>query len=148
LLAAKALAWLFTSTTISFRDSATKALVVLLENNIITVKELLSEFEKVNDPYVYERIFAAAYGAVLRSNKLEGLEDLSKYIVETIFKKDEIYPNVLVRDYARNIVEYASCKGYINIEEIEIIRPPYKSSFPSAFPTNDEIDAYKYDYKS
>jgi|LQYC01.1.fsa_nt_gi hypothetical protein len=148
LLAAKALAWLFTSTTISFRDSATKALVVLLENNIITITELLSAFEKVNDPYVYERIFAAAYGAVLRSDKLEGLEALSKYIVTTIFKKDEIYPNVLVRDYARNIVEYASYKRCIDLEEIEIIRPPYRSSFPSTFPTNDEIDAYKYDYNS
>lgn len=148
LLAAKALAWLFTSTNILLRDSATKALVVLLENNIVIITELLSEFEKVNDPYVYERIFAAAYGAVLCSEKLEELNSLSEYIVETIFRKDEIYPNVLVRDYARNIVEYATYKGFINLEEIEIIRPPYKSSFPSTFPTNDEIDAYKYDYKS
>ncbi len=148
LLAAKALAWLFTTTNISFRDSATKALVVLLENNLTTIKALLTEFEKVNDPYVYERIFAAAYGAVLRSHKLEGLKDLSEYIVETIFKADEVYPNVLVRDYARNIVEYASHRKCIIIENTDIIRPPYRSSFPSIFPSNDEIDAYEYDYKS
>lgn len=148
LLGAKALAWLFTSTNISFRDSATKALVVLLENNIATIKELLIEFEKVNDPYVYERIFAAAYGAVLRSHKLEGLKDLSEYIVETIFKAVEVYPNVLVRDYARNIAEYASYKKSIALENIAIIRPPYRSAFPAMLPNNDEIDAYKYDYKS
>lgn len=148
LLAAKALAWLFTSTHISFRDSATKALVVLLENNIEAIKALLAEFEKINDPYIYERIFAAAYGAVLRSCNLEGLTDLSEYIVETIFKADEVYPNVLVRDYARNIVEYASYKKCIDLDEIAIIRPPYRSSFPSTFPSNEEIDTYKYDYKA
>jgi hypothetical protein len=148
LLAAKALAWLFTSTNIAFRDSATKALVVLLENNISTITELLAEFKNVNDPYVFERIFAAAYGAVLRSDKLEGLMGLSKHIVETIFRDEEVYPNVLVRDYARNIVEYAHCKRCVSLEDISIIRPPYRSSFPSSFPTNDEIDAYKYDYNS
>ncbi len=148
LLAAKALAWLFTSTNISFRDSATRALVVVLENSFATIKALFVEFEKVNDPYVYERIFAAAYGAVLRSQKLEGLKELSEYIVETIFKADEVYPNVLVRDYARNIVEYASHRKCITLENIDIIRPPYRSSFPSTLPSNDEIDAYKYDYNS
>ena len=148
LLAAKALAWIFTSTNISFRDSATKALVVLLENSISTITDLLSEFERVNDPYVYERVFAAAYGAVLRSNELEGLDNLSKYIVKTLFEAKLVYPNVLVRDYARNIVEYAIFKECILLEDASIIRPPYRSSFPSTFPTNDEIDFFKYDYNS
>ena len=145
-LAAKALAWLFTSTNISLRDSATKALVVLLEDNLPTATDLLTDFEKVNDPYVYERIFAATYGAVLRSDNLEGLDVLSRYIINTIFDKDEVYPNVLVRDYARNVVEYASYQKVIVLADIEIIRPPYKSSFPSTFPTNEQIDSYKYDY--
>ena len=148
LLAAKALAWIFTSTNISLRDSATKALIVLLENNIKTIISLLSEFEKINDPYVYERIFAAAYGAVLRSNELGDIDSLSKYIVKTIFETDEVYPNVLVRDYARNIVEFGIYKERFFLDDISIIRPPYKSTFPSAFPTNEEIDAYRYDYNS
>lgn len=70
LLAAKALAWLFTSSNLILRDSATEALTALLENNISTITELLMAFKSVNDPYVLERIFAAAYGAVLRSTKL------------------------------------------------------------------------------
>ncbi|MDX8400861.1 MAG: hypothetical protein R8K20_11540, partial [Gallionellaceae bacterium] len=64
LLAAKALAWLFSSTNIEFRDSATKALVVLLENNCTTIEQLFSAFQACNDPYVIDRIYAAAYGAV------------------------------------------------------------------------------------
>lgn len=148
LLAAKALAWLFTSTNIILRDSATEALIDLLENNISTIAELLLAFKSINDPYVLERIFAASYGAVLRSSKLEELKNLSEYIVETIFAEKEVYPNVLVRDYARNIVEYAQYKECIFLEDMTIVRPPYKSFCPSSFPNNEEIDAYKYDYNS
>lgn len=148
LLAAKALAWLFTSTNIPFRDAATKALVVLLENNIQIIIELLKAFKDVNDHYVVERIFAAAYGAVLRSEQLAGIAELSEYIIESLFKEEEVYPNILVRDYARNIVEYAHYKGCLNVADLEIIRPPYMSSFPETFPTNEEIDAYEFDYQS
>jgi len=147
LLAGKALAWIFPSTDLELRDSATKALVVILENNVPILEKLLFEFEKVNDPYVYERIFAAGYGAVLRSESLEGLDALSKYIIKTIFKSKEVYPNVLVRDYARNIVEYALLKGVIRLKDPAIIRPPYRSQFPKNFPTNEEIDSLKKDYK-
>ena len=145
LLAGKALAWLFTSTNISFRDSATKGLVCILENNIKTIELLLIGFQNVNDPYVYERIFAAAYGAVLISDDLQGLDKLSQYILDTIFEQEDVYPNVLVRDYARNIIEYALHKDSFKFVNIDIIRPPYKSEFPKTFPSNEEIDAYKID---
>lgn len=150
LLACKALAWLFTSTNISFRDSATKALVCLLENNTPVIWHLLVDLHNVNDPYVQERIFAAAYGAVLRSNNLDGLEKLASLIYATQFYTKrildaEVYPNVLVRDYARNIIEYALYKNIFSLANPEIIRPPYNSKFPDSFPSNEEIDAYKLD---
>ncbi len=147
LLACKALAWLFTSTNIGFRDTATKALVCVLENNLPIITQLLAEYDTVNDPYVYERIFAAAYGAVLRSSDLNGLAELSNYILLTVFEKEEIYPNVLVRDYARNIIEYALYQKVFALKNPQIIRPPYKSQFPDSFPSNEEIDTYEYDYK-
>ena len=152
LLACKALAWLFTSTNISFRDSATKALVCLLENQVSIIWRLLIDTHNINDPYVQERIFAAAYGAVLRSDNLEGLEKLATLIYETHFATKitlgkEVYPNVLVRDYARNIIEYALYKKVLGIENKEtikhIIRPPYNSELPDSFPSNEEIDAHK-----
>jgi hypothetical protein len=145
-LLGKAIAWLFTSTNIKFRDTATKALVVLLENKLTVIVEFLTEFDQVNDPYVYERIFAAIYGAVLRSDELAGLVALSLYIIKTIFEKEEVYPNVLVRDFARNIVEYAMYKQLIILESPKIIRPPYKSFFPQSFPSNKVIDSYKFDF--
>ncbi|MDO9399238.1 MAG: hypothetical protein Q7T79_00915 [bacterium] len=147
LLACKALAWLFTSTNIGFRGVATKALVCVLENNLPIVTRLLVDFHTVNDPYVYERILAAAYGTVLRSVDLNGLTELSEFILTTVFEKEEVYPNVLVRDYARNIIEYALYKQVFTLTDPQVIRPPYKSQFPNSFPSNEKIDAYKYDYK-
>lgn len=148
LLSAKALSWLFTSTNIRLRYTATKALANLLKNNIQTIISLLDSFKNVNDPYVLERIFAAAYGAVLNSKVLNQLDKLSELIVDIIFERDEVYPNVLVRDYARNIVEYAIYKKVYHMDNMDIIRPPYHTYFPNDFPDDEEIDSYKYDYNS
>ena len=147
LLASKAIAWLLVSTNIKFRDTATKGLVCLLINNIPVATHLLNDCSQINDPYVYERIMAAIYGAVLNSKKLDGLDDLAKLITYNVFEQKEVYPNVLVRDYARNIVEYAIYKNQYKFDRPEIIRPPYKSKFPSVFPSNEEIDAYKFDWQ-
>lgn len=149
LLACKALSWIFTSTNIPLRDYATEGLVALLENNLlIAYKLLLMEFNDVNDPYVLERIYAATYGAVLRSEMLEDLGLLSAIIFSSIFLDEEVYPNALVRDYARNIIEYAIYKKLLSAEHLDDITPPYRSSFPESFPTDQEIDAYEYDYNS
>ncbi|WP_046216662.1 NACHT domain-containing protein [Paenibacillus wulumuqiensis] len=148
LLGSIAMAWLCTSTNISLRNAATYGMVSILEENINLILELLVKFETVNDPYVYERILAAGYGAILNSNKLNGLNEVADYIIKFFFGADEVYPNVLVRDYARNIVEYAQYKKVINLVDMDIVRPPYKSYFPTVFPKNKTIDAYYLDYKA
>lgn len=148
LLIAKTLTWIFTSTNIFLRDRATKALVIVLEDRLSISLQLLKEFSDVNDPYVVERMYAAIYGAVLRSRDYSSFEDLTEYIYLSVFDKSEVYPNVLVRDYARNIIEYALHRGSARIGNEELIRPPYKSTFPSKFPTNDEVKLYEYDYSA
>lgn len=144
------LSWLHTSTNRKLRDSATKALICLLENRINVLIELLKEFEDVNDPYVYERLFAVAYGCAVRTEQRDKLIDLSRYIYETIFKdKKEIYPHILLRDYARGVIEYTNYLEYTLGFDISIVRPPYKSIFTKQFPTNEEIDSkYKLNNKS
>ncbi|SLJ83730.1 NACHT domain-containing protein [Psychrobacter sp. DAB_AL43B] len=135
------LSWLFTSTNIKLRDNATLALVRLLQNKLSIAFEVIEIFKDVNDPYVLERVFASIYGAVLSSQQFEGLHSICDYLVEGFFTQDEIYPNVLVRDYARNIVEYAQYKEVINISEqkLELCRPPYISEYPTNLPTRKEI---------
>ena len=147
LLVATAISWLFTTTDISMRDNATKALVVILREHIKVAHALLEKFETVDDPYVYERILAAIYGAILNSLDLQGLNSLSRYIVNTLFSKQEVYPNVLVRDYARNIVEFALYKGVLIMDDPTVIRPPYISKLPETYPSNDEIDNYKFNWE-
>jgi len=145
-----AIAWFHTTTNRELRDCATKALVSLLQNRFHIIVEFLELFEGVNDPYVYERLFAAAYGSSLRSSNIKHLTDLSDYIYLKIFKdKDEVYPHALLRDYARGVIEYANYKGCKLLFDVNMVRPPYKSSFPQNILSNEEIDdKYKFDYDS
>lgn len=142
-----AISWLFTTTNKELRDKATKALVILFKDRLKVAFEVSHMFKTVNDPYVYERILAAIYGAVLNSDKRKDLHILAAHLEFTIFKKEEVYPNVLVRDYARNIIEYALFKEEYT-PDIELIRPPYSSKLPDKLPTDDDIKKYKLDYKN
>lgn len=148
LLSSITLAWFHTSTNRELRDCSTKAMICLLQNRVHVLIELLQKFETVNDPYVYERLFAVAYGCAVRTNKKVELADLSDYIYVTIFKdKDEVYPHVLLRDYAREVIEFTNFSGIDLPFDIENVRPPYKSSFPQIIMTNEEIDKkYTFDY--
>lgn len=147
-LTAKTIAWFFTSSNRFLRDSATKALVCLLENRIPVLLQVLKEFEEVNDPYVYERLYAVAYGCALRTDDGSGLKDLSAYIYETIFKVEHVYSHMLLRDYARGVVEYALYSGLDIDVATERISPPYKSDWPETMPTEEDIKKFEFDYTS
>ncbi|WP_228779982.1 AVAST type 2 anti-phage system protein Avs2 [Aquiflexum lacus] len=149
LLSGITLAWFHTSTNRKLRDCSTKALVCLFENRLDVLIELLKKFEGVNDPYVYERLFAVSYGCSIRTSRKEGLVNLSNYIYQTIFEnKTEVYPHVLLRDYARGVIEFTKFSGFELPFDFEEVRPPYKSSFPKKIMTNVEIqDKYKFDYE-
>lgn len=150
-LSSIALAWFLASTNRRLRDTSTKALISLLENRIPILIEVMKTFDGVNDPYVYERLFAVAYGCAIRTKQFDALSSLSLYVFETIFNKDgEIYPHILLRDYARGVIEFSAYKG-LNDAKIDIgkARPPYKSSLPKQFPSNEEIDGkYEFNYES
>ena len=150
LLSSITLAWFHTSTNRELRDCSTKALVSLLQDRLHILIELLKKFETVNDPYVYDRLFAVAYGCAIRTNKKEELVSLSDYIYQTIFKdKDEVYPHVLLRDYARGVIEFAHHSGLKLSFDLKEVRPPYKSNFSKEYPTNEMItELYELDYKS
>lgn len=148
-LTAIAISWIFTSTNIALRDNATIALTRLLQNNIDVSVQLLSAFEKVDDPYVLERILASIYGAILSSQNFDGVDRLCHLIINQIFSKEEVYPNVLVRDFSRNIIEFAHIKKIVKFSssELKSTRPPYNSSFPKSLPSNEDIDdKYAVDY--
>lgn len=140
-LAAVMLTWFLTSSNRYLRDGATKALISLLEDRLTVLLQLLEQFEGINDPYIHERLFAVAYGCVLRTEDRDALIPLAKYIHSTIFDADEVCPHILLRDYARGVIEYCNHLGIIPEIEVATVRPPYKSHFPEKLPSNEEIDS-------
>lgn len=141
ILGCTTLGWFLTSANRYLRDAATKALVCLLQNHIHLIPQLLDKFKGVNDPYVIERLYGAGYGAVLRTNLHDSLVSASEYIYNEIFNRKEVYPHILLRDYARGIIEYTLYLKYIPQIDIIKVRPPYKSkSLPKKFPSNAAID--------
>ncbi|MDQ8935806.1 hypothetical protein [Acinetobacter rudis] len=87
---------------------------------------------------------------MLNSNNLEHLPQIADKIDRLIFQQskegEEIYPNVLVRDYAKNIVQYYlyKLKGSLDQSAVDAITqritPPYNSKMPQRLPTISEID--------
>ncbi|HCZ3670368.1 TPA: hypothetical protein O2424_002916, partial [Staphylococcus aureus] len=69
---------------------------------------LLKLFENNNDPYIVERLYASVLGATLRIDICEIHIEIANYIYEEIFDKEMVYPHILMRDYARQTIEYIS----------------------------------------
>ncbi|MED3981271.1 hypothetical protein [Priestia megaterium] len=142
-LIATTVTWLFTSSNRLLRDRATHTLVHLLKNNMETVVVLLDNFKSVNDPYVLERLYAAIYGACLRSKQTHNHSAICEFTMNHIFLKEEVYPHVLLRDYARGILLYSHYRGLYEVKNLDIINPPYKSKWYKHIPTLKEIDELK-----
>lgn len=140
------LSWMLSSSNRKLRDLATKALVITLTNNLETMVDIIQNFKDVNDMYILERIYGACYGAILRSSNLDKLNELVEKIYSEIFNKEEVIANVVIRDYARQIILYAKYKKIEMSFNIERINPPYKSKWYEEIPTNEQIKKYDINY--
>ncbi|MGM0587119.1 MAG: ATP-binding protein [Bacteroidota bacterium] len=148
-LTTQTLCWFLASTNRTLRDSATKALVTILQDRISILIQIIDTFKNVNDPYILQRIYSVAYGCALRTAEKEKLKELAECIYEIVFNTEAVYPDILLRDYARGVIEFASYGEHSFGFELEKIRPPYKSKLQEEFPTIEEIEAaYELDYKS
>ncbi len=142
-LTAIVLGWFTSSMDRRIRDYASKGLIALVRNDVDLMLRLLDKFDGVDDPYVMERIYAAAYGCALLSDATDKLCDLAKSVYKHLFDVEgEVYPNALVRDYGKGVIEYALAK-YPDLElGDKAFTPPYKSTFSETFPTDEETKAY------
>jgi len=130
-LLAVLLSWFLTSSNRFLRDKATKSLVEILKNNFELCENLLKQFENVNDPYILERLYAAVFGACAKKmvSYEEEYKQLVLYVYNQIFNKDKVYPHILLRDYAKSIIElyiYEYPENDLNINANKI-KPPYNS---------------------
>lgn len=109
----------------------------------------MHQFKSIDDPYISERIYAVAFGCAVNCANKDKLKELALYVYKAIFDKDEVYPNILLRTYAKNIIDYAVYIGCLSNEDCSIAKtqPPYKSIFPE-IPSDEEIKKYSLDTNS
>ncbi len=131
LLSAIALSWFLSTSNRFIRDKATKGLVSLLKDRIYLIINLLKEFKDINDPYIHERLYAVAYGCILNnSNDKKNLESLAIYVYKNVFQSNQPPVHILLRDYARGIIEITFNRGIKLKIDANKINPPYKSNWP------------------
>lgn len=141
-LTGQTLCWVLASTNRGLRDQVTKALVNLLQDQTLSLIKIFKKFEGIDDLYILERLYAVAYGCALRSNNVEQLKQLSQYIYDTVFKHGNPPEHILLRDYARGVIEFALFKGLILDLDKNLIKPPYNSKLPESFPTEEDVKKY------
>lgn len=142
-LAAIALTWMLSTSHRTIRDRATKALSALLAPRLPLASSLIERFRSVDDMYVIERMLAAIYGATLQAKTQEGLATLATVIYEWQFATGSPPAHLLLRDYARGVVEYAYYCGVLPVGiEIKLARPPYVSDWPIEYVSEEDLNIY------
>ena len=137
-----ALAWMLTTSNRFLRDRATKSLVSLLTGRLPTAQRLIERFASVNDPYVAERIYTVAYGVVMHSNESVEVGAIAAKVYELVFAGETPSPHILLRDYARGVVERALfLESEIDVNR-SLIRPPHGGNWPE-IPGEAEIEPYQ-----
>ena len=144
-LCAITLAWLLTSSNRYLRDRATTALVQLLTGRLPAVCRLVSRFVDIDDAYVAERVVAVAYGCALRSSSKADVGALAEVVFERVFMVRPPRAHILLRDYARGVVERALHLGWRGKVNASLVRPPYGSAWPT-IPADADVEKLKEDW--
>lgn len=141
-LCAITLLWFLTTPNREVRDRSTKSLVRILSRYPSLLTDLLREFHSINDLYLVERLYAVAYGVICNIDDRQIISDIAVLVFELVFKDGKPIPHILLRDYARGILELALQKKLLPDDiNADLFRPPYNSEWPIENPTEDEIDA-------
>ncbi len=93
--------------------------------------DLVARFVDVDDLYVMERLLAAGYGMLIRHPDPGYAKSFATSVIQHIFRRAIVPRNLLLRDYAAGIVEFAEhlC-GIDPALDTSNTRPPYKSPPP------------------
>ncbi len=133
-LATLTLGWFLTTTDRSVRDQATKAIVSVAERAPAGFGDALVRFRGTDDPYVIERLCAAACGVVLRSGDAEGVLVVADRVQELV--SDEWPLHLMTRDYIRRVFDKARSLGWSGSDA----QPP-EAEWPVTTRTVEEIEA-------
>ena len=102
---------------------------------------LLTRFAGCDDPYVVERLYAALYGAALRTLDPAKLASFAQAAWKHCFEGSPPV-HLLARDYARGTVELAVMAGARDPSiDVARCRPPYGARAPSFSVPRARVDA-------
>lgn len=142
--------WTLTSTSRSLRDVATKTLYEFATRRPTEFFRLAVEAITVSDPYVPERMFAAAYGVVLANwsdlhavDMRESLPKVAREIYQAMFEPGATHPtwHALYQQYCLGIIAIARMvdPACFSEDEAEHLLPPF-SHLPSPFDSLPQYD--------
>jgi hypothetical protein len=133
-LAGTALGWFLTTTDRRVRDRATKALVSVGDAAPSALSSVLAAFRDVDDPYVLDRLAAAACGVALRTDDPEAIIGIADGLRELIGGSPP--EHLLVRDYARRVFSAARGVGW----DGPAAEPPYGADWPVETRSFEDIE--------
>ena len=124
--------WMLSSSNRILRDRISKAMIELLKERFSLCSIVLEKFKNVNDPYIIQRLYGIVFGAVMKRSQtqIREFEHLARLVYSEVFDKEKVYPDILLRDYARLIIErfiYENPDRESLFKKEKII-PPYSSN--------------------
>jgi hypothetical protein len=134
-LAVQTFGWLLTTSDRRVRDRATKAIVSVGERAPVALGEALRRFRGTDDPYVVERLTAAACGVVLRIEDPDAIRRIADGLSE--FVADAWPEHLLTRDFVRRVFRAAHARGWSGPDGL----PPYGAAWPVPTRPLTEIEA-------
>lgn len=126
------------------RDCATKGLASLLIKFPFEISILIDEFAEWDDPYVRERVLAAAAAGIIYCDDLGVLKAAALAADRMVFLKRPVERHAWTRRYAQIIVNHAAFSR-VSIDDKLILRsaPPYSSELISDWPTLEQIAPHR-----
>ena len=142
LLASLVLAWSLSSSHMTLRDRATKALTTVFLKQRDTFEYVLGKICDCDDPYIIERLYAAAFGACCIDPNSERLKLYSEQIFAKVFTDGKPPVALLTRDYALGVIELAENKNALG-EGVRIADcyHPFGSDQPEFDLTKEQVEA-------
>ena len=143
-LVAIPLVWTFTSPNRKMRDYATKALVKILFGRLSVLLRLIQRFDRINDPYVLERLAVVAQGAVFcgGSEAPDAAVAIAEELKRVVLAEEQI-PNIITRDALCSIYEWCARARQDQIADhvyAEVL-PPYSSAPPQGPRTMEQLES-------
>ena len=140
-LASLVLAWSLSSSHMTLRDRATKALITIFLKQSDVFDFVLAKMHDCDDPYIIERLYAAAFGACCIDPKPDRLKSYSQSVFAKVFADREPPVALLTRDYALGIIELSESKNALGDNvRIAVCRPPFCSDEPTFDLTREQVE--------